>query len=181
MSTEKGLAKSTAIVSSGIMGSRILGFVREILFAKFFGMGNAIQAFLMAFTIPNALRELAAEGAVNTALVPVLAECDQKKGRKEFWRLSNVIFNLFLVILSVIVIIGILGLIFTYFSVIYKGYINLINIIMVKINLYGLNKILIYVGNIFPSSNPALIGILILLTSFIIIYFITRKLNVKFS
>ncbi|MBU4375929.1 MAG: murein biosynthesis integral membrane protein MurJ [Candidatus Omnitrophica bacterium] len=107
MTTEKRLAKSTFIVSSGIMGSRVLGLIREILFAKFFGIGSAIQAFLMAFTIPNALRELAAEGAVNTALVPVLAECDQKKGRKEFWRLANVVFNLFLVVLLVIVIIGI--------------------------------------------------------------------------
>src|SRR3989338_4484836 len=108
MSTEKGVAKSTAIVSSGIMGSRILGFIRDILFAKFFGMGNAIQAFLMAFTIPNALRELAAEGAVNTALVPVLSEYELKKGGEEFWRLSNVVFNFFLVVLSVIVIIGVL-------------------------------------------------------------------------
>jgi len=108
MSTEKGLAKSTAIVSSGIMGSRILGFIREILFAKFFGIGNAMQAFLMAFTIPNALRELAAEGAVNTALIPVLTEYNVKKTKDEFWRLANVIFNLFLVVLSVIVIIGVL-------------------------------------------------------------------------
>ncbi len=108
MSTENGLAKSTAIVSTGIMGSRILGLIREVLFAKFFGIGNAIQAFLMAFTIPNALRELAAEGAVNTALVPVLSEYKLKKGKEEFWRLSNVIFNLFLVILLVIVIIGVL-------------------------------------------------------------------------
>ncbi len=107
MTTEKGLAKSTIIVSAGIMMSRILGFIRDMLFAKFFGMGNAIQAFLMAFTIPNALRELAAEGAVNTALVPVLADYNVKKGKEEFWRLANVIFNLFFAALLVIVIAGV--------------------------------------------------------------------------
>ncbi|MDD5680121.1 MAG: murein biosynthesis integral membrane protein MurJ [Candidatus Omnitrophica bacterium] len=108
MSTEKRLAKSTVIVSAGIMASRILGFIRDILFAKFFGMGDAIQAFLMAFTIPNALREVAAEGAVNTALVPVLTDYNVKKGKDEFWRLANVTFNLFLVVLLVIVIVGVL-------------------------------------------------------------------------
>lgn len=108
MTTEKRLAKSTVIVSSGIMASRILGFIRDILFAKFFGTGSAIQAFLMAFTIPNALREVAAEGAVNTALVPVLTDYNVKKGREEFWQLANVIFNLFFIALSVIVIIGVL-------------------------------------------------------------------------
>ena len=108
MSTEKRLAKSTVIVSLGIMASRILGFIRDILFAKFFGTGSAIQAFLMAFTIPNALREVAAEGAVNTALVPVLADYNVKKGKEEFWRLANVIFNLFFAILLVIVIVGVL-------------------------------------------------------------------------
>jgi len=107
MTTEKRLAKSTIIVSAGIMASRVLGFVRDILFAKFFGMGNAIQAFLMAFTVPNALREIAAEGAVNTALVPVLTDYNVKKGKEEFWRLANVIFNLFFVILLIIVIIGV--------------------------------------------------------------------------
>lgn len=107
MSTEKRLAKSTFIVSAGIMGSRILGFIRDILFARFFGMGSAIQAFLMAFTIPNALRELAAEGAVNTALVPVLTEYKVKKDKDEFWRLASVMFNLFLAAISAIVITGI--------------------------------------------------------------------------
>ena len=108
MATEKKLTKSTIIVSAGIMASRVLGFVRDILFAKFFGTGNAIQAFLMAFTIPNALRELAAEGAVNSTLVPVLTDYNVKKGKDEFWRLANVVFNLFLVVLLVVVIAGVI-------------------------------------------------------------------------
>lgn len=108
MTTEKRLAKSTVIVSSGIMVSRVLGFVRDVLFAKFFGTGSSMQAFLMAFTIPNALRELAAEGAVNTALVPVLSDYNVKKSKEEFWRLASVVFNLFCVVLLAIVIAGIL-------------------------------------------------------------------------
>lgn len=109
MISEKRLAKSTAIISSGIMTSRILGFIRDILIANFFGMKIFAQAFVMAFTVPNALRQLVAEGAVNTVLVPVLTEYHVKKDKTEFLRFANVLFNLFLVILLLVTIIGILA------------------------------------------------------------------------
>ena len=109
MTSKKGLTKSTAIVSSGIAISRILGFVRVILLAKFFGIGASAQAFVMAFTLPNSLRQLVAEGAVNTALVPVLTEYKAKKSKAEFWHFVNVLFNLFLVVLLFIAIVGVLA------------------------------------------------------------------------
>jgi putative peptidoglycan lipid II flippase len=105
----KRLAKSTAIISFGIMTSRILGFVRDILIARFFGMGVFAQAFVMAFTIPNGLRELVAEGAVNPAVVPVLTEYRAQRDKTEFFRFANVLFNIFLITLLLITIIGILA------------------------------------------------------------------------
>jgi putative peptidoglycan lipid II flippase len=107
MTTKKRLAKSTAIVSSGIMTSRILGFIRDILIAKFFGIGMAAQAFVMAFTLPNSLRHLVAEGAVNTAMVPILTEYKTEKDKAEFWRLANVLLNLFLLVLLLVAIAGV--------------------------------------------------------------------------
>ena len=109
MTIKKKLAKSTVIISSGIMTSRVLGFTRDILMAKFFGIGLSAQAFIMAFTLPNSLRELVAEGAVNTALVPVLAEYQAKRSSEEFWHFANALFNLFLIILSFITIAGVLA------------------------------------------------------------------------
>ena len=109
MTSKKGLTKSTAIVSAGIATSRILGFIRDILMAKFFGIGASMQAFVMAFTLPNSLRQLVAEGAVNTALVPLLTEYQTKKSKAEFWHLANVLFNLFLLILLIITAAGVLA------------------------------------------------------------------------
>jgi len=54
--------------------SRILGFVRDIIFARLFGASAAMDAFLIAFKIPNFFRRLFAEGAFNQAFIPVLSE-----------------------------------------------------------------------------------------------------------
>jgi putative peptidoglycan lipid II flippase len=54
--------------------SRVLGFVRDMVFARLFGAGEAMDAFFVAFRIPNLLRRLFAEGAFSLAFVPVLAE-----------------------------------------------------------------------------------------------------------
>jgi len=106
--SKKKLATSTAIISSGIMTSRILGLIRDIFIANFFGGGIAAEAFFIAFTIPNALRQLVAEGAVNTVLVPVFTKYSIKESKAEFWRLASILFNVFAILLVVIVIAGIL-------------------------------------------------------------------------
>lgn len=66
--------KSTAIVSSLTMLSRILGLVRDMVLMSVFGAGGMMDAFLVAFKIPNFLRRLFAEGAFSQAFVPVLSE-----------------------------------------------------------------------------------------------------------
>ncbi|KAF3976959.1 MAG: murein biosynthesis integral membrane protein MurJ [Methylococcales symbiont of Iophon sp. n. MRB-2018] len=68
------LFKSTAIVSSMTMISRIFGFIRDMLFARVFGIDSATDAFFVAFKIPNFMRRLFAEGAFSQAFVPVLSD-----------------------------------------------------------------------------------------------------------
>ena len=68
------LFKSTVVVGSMTLISRILGFVRDMLIARFFGVDSATDAFFVAFKIPNFLRRLFAEGAFAHAFVPVLSD-----------------------------------------------------------------------------------------------------------
>ncbi|MDP3877877.1 MAG: murein biosynthesis integral membrane protein MurJ [Methylobacter sp.] len=68
------LFKSTAVVGSMSLVSRLLGFVRDMLIAHIFGVGSATDAFFVAFKIPNFLRRLFAEGAFAHAFVPVLSD-----------------------------------------------------------------------------------------------------------
>ena len=67
------LLKSTSTVAFMTMLSRILGFVRDVVFAQMFGAGPLFDAFVVAFKIPNFFRRLFGEGAFAQAFVPVLS------------------------------------------------------------------------------------------------------------
>jgi len=75
------LFKSTVIVSSMTMISRMLGFVRDMMFARIFGADSGTDAFFVAFKIPNFLRRLFAEGAFAQAFVPVLSDYKEQGGK----------------------------------------------------------------------------------------------------
>lgn len=105
--SKKNLIKSTGVIGMATAVSRVLGFVRDIVIARFFGTAIYAQAFVVAFRIPNLLRDLIGEGATNAALVPVLTEELSKKGKKEFFGLAQVILNILFVILAVLTVIGI--------------------------------------------------------------------------
>lgn len=105
---KKTIVKNTSIISFGTNLSRILGLLRDILFAKFFGTSYEAGAFVVAFTIPNMLRDLIGEGAANAAFVPVLTEYKVKKSKDEFWKVANAVSNLLIFALIVISVLGIL-------------------------------------------------------------------------
>ena len=107
MSTNKSIAKSATLISLATLCSRILGFIRDIVIARLFGVYLYAQAFVIAFKIPNLFRDLLGEGATNAALVPVFSEYKLKHSKEEFWELANVVLNLLLVILASIVIMGV--------------------------------------------------------------------------
>jgi len=67
-------------MSVAVLASRLLGLVREQVFAGLFGAGYAFDAFVVAYRIPNLLRDLFAEGALSTAFVTVFTQHQQRRG-----------------------------------------------------------------------------------------------------
>lgn len=102
------MIKSATVVSFFTLLSRILGFVRDVIIAHLFGTQMAAEAFVVAFRIPNTLRHLVGEGAVNAAVIPVLSEYLPEKEREEFWRVVNIVLNLLVLILITVAIAGII-------------------------------------------------------------------------
>lgn len=104
----QAIARSATIISLATLASRILGFVRDVVIARLFGVYIYAQAFVIAFRIPNLFRDLVGEGAANAAIVPTLSEYSVRRSKEEFWELANVLLNLMVVILSAITILGII-------------------------------------------------------------------------
>ncbi|HKE05730.1 MAG TPA: murein biosynthesis integral membrane protein MurJ [Blastocatellia bacterium] len=104
----QSVARSAGIVSVAVMGSRLLGLVREQVFSSFFGAGFANVAFQIAFRIPNLLRDLFAEGALSAAFVSTFSHTLTKNGEREAFRLANLVNNGLIIALSIIVIAGII-------------------------------------------------------------------------
>jgi putative peptidoglycan lipid II flippase len=108
--TEKphSVARSAGIVSIAVMGSRVLGLVREMVFARFFGAGFLNDAFQVGFRIPNTMRDLFAEGALSVAFVKTFTDYAVKRNEDEAWRLASMVMNALAIVLSLIVIVGII-------------------------------------------------------------------------
>ncbi len=104
--SNKRLIKSTGVIGGATFVSRALGFVRDILVANFFGTTLFAEAFVVAFRIPNLLRDLVGEGAANAAFVPVLTEYHATKTTEEFWQAARTIFYALLISLLFISIAG---------------------------------------------------------------------------
>lgn len=105
--SNRSVARSASVIGFATLCSRFLGFIRDIVIARLFGVYIYAQAFVVAFRIPNLLRDLMGEGAANAAIVPVFSEYAARHKRKEFWELANVVLNLFLVVLMAITLLGI--------------------------------------------------------------------------
>jgi putative peptidoglycan lipid II flippase len=93
-------ARAAGKVSFAVFVSRILGLVRDQVFAKLFGAGLYNDAWLVAFRIPNLLRDLFAEGALSAAFVPTFTDFLHKKGRPEAWVLANLVLSALLILLG---------------------------------------------------------------------------------
>ena len=107
--SKRSLIRSTGVIGFATAVSRVLGFVRDIVIANFFGTAVYAQAFVVAFRIPNLLRDLVGEGATNAAFVPVLTDELTKKGKGEFFKLAQVILNILFLSLLALTAIGILA------------------------------------------------------------------------
>lgn len=99
--------RATGIVGVAVLCSRILGLVREQVFAGLFGAGESLDAFLTAFRVPNLLRDLFAEGALSTAFITTFSKKIAIEGDESAWRLGNKIATLTAVFMSTVTLLGI--------------------------------------------------------------------------
>ncbi len=99
--------RSAGVVGLGIMCSRILGLVRELVLAGLFGAGRGMDAFFVAFRTPNMLRDLFAEGALSMAFVTTFSKKIELEGPEAAWRLASKVATLVVVVMSGICVLGI--------------------------------------------------------------------------
>jgi putative peptidoglycan lipid II flippase len=102
------LGVSAAIFAAATGLSRVLGLVREVITAYYFGAAGKINAFTVAFQLPNLVRALVADAALSSAFVPVFSELLEKGERKRAWRVASSLFWLMLLGLSALTAIFIL-------------------------------------------------------------------------
>ena len=98
--------KAAGIIGLAVMCSRLLGLLREQIFAALFGGGMAMDAFTAAFRIPNLLRDLFAEGALSTAFVTTFSKTIARGGDADAWRLANKVATMTASVLGLLCILG---------------------------------------------------------------------------
>jgi len=103
------LLQSTAVVSAMTLLSRVLGLARDVVYARYFGAGLLMDAFFVAFKIPNIFRRFFAEGAFSQSFVPVFAEYDQQRTRDEVQQLADRVAGTLGLILFVFTALGVVA------------------------------------------------------------------------
>ena len=111
--TSKTFSPVNVLEAAGVMGfatllSRLMGLIREQIFAFLFGAGNLTDAYNVAFRIPNLLRDLFAEGAMSASLVPTFTDTRVKEGDRHGWRVAGLVFRSLFLIVSLLAIFGII-------------------------------------------------------------------------
>jgi putative peptidoglycan lipid II flippase len=104
------MLKSSSAMAAATLTSRLLGMVREMVYARFMGDGWVAGAFQFAFTIPNLFRRLLGEGALTAAFIPIFKEKEKTHGEIEMWRAANAVISGLVVAASVVVALVMIGL-----------------------------------------------------------------------
>jgi putative peptidoglycan lipid II flippase len=104
--SERLNTKAAGIIGLAVMCSRVLGLARELIFAALFGGGRALDAFTVAFRIPNLLRDLFAEGALSTAFVTTFSKTIARGGDEAAWRLANKVATMTALVLGALCVLG---------------------------------------------------------------------------
>jgi putative peptidoglycan lipid II flippase len=104
------MLKSSGAMAGATLVSRLLGMVREIVYARFMGDGWVAGAFQFAFTIPNLFRRLLGEGALTAAFIPIFKAKEKTHGEIEMWRAANAVISGLVVAASVVVALVLFGL-----------------------------------------------------------------------
>jgi putative peptidoglycan lipid II flippase len=108
MSEQHQITKAATTIGIGTLLSRILGFLRDIVIANFFGAGMAADAFFVAFRIPNLWRRLVGEGSLTISFIPVYTEYLTQRTKEESREVTHIAFTIAGVLLSVLTVLGII-------------------------------------------------------------------------
>jgi putative peptidoglycan lipid II flippase len=100
------LARSAGVTGAATLASRLLGLARDQVLAALFGAGNEMDAFIVAFRIPNLVRDLVAEGAMSSAFVPTFTRHLTRYGKRDAWRLGNNVLNSLAIVTGILVVCG---------------------------------------------------------------------------
>jgi len=103
------LALRTSVVSGMTLISRILGLVRDIVFARYFGASLIMDAFLVAQRIPNMLRRFFAEGAFSAGFIPVMARYREKRDHDEAREFVDAVAGTFGIVLFLVTLLGVIA------------------------------------------------------------------------
>jgi putative peptidoglycan lipid II flippase len=101
------LARSAGLAGAATLTSRILGLARESVLAALFGASDAMDAFIVAFRIPNLVRDLFAEGAMSAAFVPTFTRHLTLNGKPDAWRVANNVLTVLMLLTGGLVLLGI--------------------------------------------------------------------------
>lgn len=104
------MLKSTSAIGLATLTSRILGMVREIVYANFMGATVVAGAFKTALMIPNLFRRLLGEGALTAAFIPIFKDKERNEGEEEMWRAANSVISGLIIAASVLVVLAIIGI-----------------------------------------------------------------------
>jgi putative peptidoglycan lipid II flippase len=108
MQEKHRITRAAGLMSIATFISRILGYIKDMILAQFFGATGIADTFFVAFRIPNLLRELFAEGSMSSAFIPVLTEYQTKQGAREAERLVRITFTFILIFVGLICLLGII-------------------------------------------------------------------------
>src|SRR6516162_3353263 len=104
------MLKSSGAMAGATLTSRVLGLVREMVYASFMGTSWVAGAFYIAFQVPNLFRRLLGEGALTAAFIPIFKEKERTSSEAEMWRAANAVISGLIVVASGITVAAILGI-----------------------------------------------------------------------
>src|SRR5216110_1548905 len=104
------MLKSSGAMAAATMTSRVLGMVREMVYAGFMGNTAVASAFTLAFQVPNLFRRLLGEGALTAAFLPIFKQKEIKEGEAEMWRAANAVISGLVTAAAVVTLLAILGI-----------------------------------------------------------------------
>jgi putative peptidoglycan lipid II flippase len=169
------MALNTVIFSVATGLSRIMGLIREIVAARYFGTTGAASAFTLAFQVPNLVRSLFADAALSAAFVPVFTEMLEQRKRREAFHLAGALFGLILAVLGAITVLFMLlaGVIMPAFTgadstpVLDALTVGLSRVLFPILILLGLNGLLVGILNAYdhfaiPALSPLVWNVVII-------------------